>query len=321
MCYANLKIVKNDGHQFDATDPTPHNGNGSKPRVQITLARYEEMRSYWAEKPTIAHVAKKARLSPSVVQRVVTKGVPELGLDPFPQSEHVPARDKDALPRGPSRTTIERAKSAVGLESLQEAELLEDEIRNRIRNYEKEAVKLDRDIDMMRRRGVSETSLEQLRSAFGRIEGMERVLERVKREAVAADQIKKSAEEAAASRLTLRTAASVAAMVSHLTEKVLIGIEDGSIELPSVLDTKTIVALARAADTSASAVERAMTIERKRLGQPEQVLGIQIGALLSDVTDEELEWITKNQQMPPRLVSSAMKPALDVTEESATDDE
>lgn len=309
VCYATLKTVKADSNKPSTIDPLQAGNGGARKRILVTLERYEEMLKYWTERPSIAWVARACRVSPSVVQRVVTKGVPELGLDPFPGSERIaldhPARKKDDLPRAPVHSSTERVQSALGLEAMQEAEQLEADIRNRIRNYEQESIRLDREIDMMRRRGVSQTSLDALRSAFGRIEALERTLVRTGREAVAADQMRKSAEEAAASRLSLRTAASVSAMVSHLVECVLDNIENGSIELPKVLDAKTIALLARAADTSASAVERAMTIERKRLGQPESVLGIQVGALLNDVSDEELAWIIKHQQMPPRLAAAS----------------
>jgi len=50
-------------------------------------------------------------------------------------------------------------------------------------------------------------------------------------------------------------------------------------------------------------VQRAMEIERKRLGEPEQVLGIQIGMMVDGLTDAELQHVYMTGEIPFRVLS------------------
>ena len=59
-------------------------------------------------------------------------------------------------------------------------------------------------------------------------------------------------------------------------------------ELPDTLDVKTLSMMAGAADKLTSAIERAVKIEQRRAGVPEDNLGVKIGVLLEGCTVEEL---------------------------------
>jgi len=291
-----------------------HSG-GFRVKMCVSPEMYGAMLTAWRKCQTIGYVARQARVAPKIARRVITQGVPELGLDPFPGAEIVEQQAKELAakrearlqaqrePPDPATRSTGRVKAALGFKALKDAERIETEIRGRIERYEEEARKLNKELDALEATGVSRSAMEQMRAAFGRVLVLDGAIKRIKREAIAADEMQKSAEEAAASRLTMRTAAGIAAIVATLTEKFLDDLEQGRIKLPETLDHKTVLLLARAADISASTVERALSIERKRLGQPEQIVGVQLGMMLESCTDEELEHIMQNKQAPARLTS------------------
>lgn len=286
-------------------NPGRTGGTGRRPD-HISARQYDELRKHWEETHSLAQVAERSGISYKVLRRIASKGLPDLGLPPLIGPDEVRPRPQpraaSSNPRPPLKSGAERLAEVAEVEATREAERLEAEVRQRISDYQAESRKLNAEIDDYRRRGVDEGALKELRAAFDRLAVSDQSLQRVTQEVVAADQTRKSAEEAAAARMTMRTAVTSAAIVGHLAEHILKAIEEGRMELPTELSPRLVGLLAKAADVSSSAVEKAMAIARKREGKPDKVLGISL--IVNDCSDEELQYIAETGQLPPRLMSS-----------------
>jgi len=113
---------------------------------------------------------------------------------------------------------------------------------------------------------------------------------------------RQAAEEALAARTVMSMALRTMKLNQHVLEKFMEKLEAGEIPIPEEMTPKVLYQLTKSMDAAAAVVQKAMDVERKRMGEPEQVLGIQIGLLLDHCEDGELELIMQTGEVPRRLL-------------------
>jgi hypothetical protein len=113
---------------------------------------------------------------------------------------------------------------------------------------------------------------------------------------------RQAAEEAMAARTVMAMALRTMKINQHVLEKIMEKLEAGEVPIPDEMTPKILYQLTKSMDTAAAVVQKAMDVERKRLGEPEQVLGIQIGLLLDHCEDGELELVMRTGEVPRRLL-------------------
>lgn len=126
----------------------------------------------------------------------------------------------------------------------------------------------------------------------------------------------RQAELGMASRVSMSLAVKSARAVEALAEQLLLRLEAGEIDLPDEIRPEHIFLLAKAADTAAAAVNKSVKTERLFNGQPEEVAGSHVVALIAGATPEELKLIAETGQLPLRLLGlpEPLKgPVIDVT--------
>lgn len=314
------------------------NGPGA---VSDTPEEYRRIAEAWAKRPTIRHVAAETGITRRRVARVIREGIPEHNLPPLPggempcglQSRYIPTPERQREPdaaeppddddgdddgEGPpglfdaikplaerfGRKPRDVAEAALEVQAMAEAGRFDKAIRDKIAQQQAEADALERELAAMKAEGTPDELLATYRSAYMRTATLKQTLAQAKAETIATDQMQKSATELAAARITMRGALAVASISGYVAEHVLSAIEQGRMELPDTITPQNLLTLVRATDTAASNVEKAMNIERKRLGQPERTIGLEVISALEDCTDAELERFVSNGQMPRRLASA-----------------
>ncbi len=130
---------------------------------------------------------------------------------------------------------------------------------------------------------------------------------------------RQAAEEAMAARVTMDSALRAVRMSQGYAAAILEKIEQGETLIPEKVTPKLVQSLIRSMESAANIVEKAMKIERLRAGEPEAVLGIQIGILLERCTDAELEVVEKTGEIPRRILGH--KEAIKVSTEDVIDAE
>jgi hypothetical protein len=113
---------------------------------------------------------------------------------------------------------------------------------------------------------------------------------------------RQAAEEALAARSVMAMALRTMKLNQHVLEKIMEKLEAGQVPIPEEMTPKILYQLTKSMDAAAAVVQKAMDVERKRMGEPEQVLGIQIGLLLDHCEDGELELIMQTGEVPRRLL-------------------
>jgi hypothetical protein len=134
------------------------------------------------------------------------------------------------------------------------------------------------------------------------IELPEKVADLEEEQVARLDATKRVAEQGMAARVSLSMAARTAKIVDMLALKILDLVETGKLELPETATPALINLLARTADIAASTVEKAVKISRLQAGEPEHVIGVNIGAALSSATPDELAYVLRTGLLPPRVM-------------------
>jgi hypothetical protein len=116
------------------------------------------------------------------------------------------------------------------------------------------------------------------------------------------EAVRRAGEQSMAAREALSMATRTAKVVNTLAKRVQELMEGGKLELPDVATPQLIALLARTADIAASTVHKAIQIERLKSGEPEAIVGVQIGTALSTATPEELQEVIKTGLLPGRLM-------------------
>jgi hypothetical protein len=111
-----------------------------------------------------------------------------------------------------------------------------------------------------------------------------------------------AAEEAMAARTTMKAAMSAMTLTSKVADELMKRLNNSETMLPEEMTTLNLAQLIKAMDNSASIAKKAMEIERLRAGEPEAVLGIQIGMMLERCNDDELEGVIETGTLPARIL-------------------
>jgi hypothetical protein len=115
------------------------------------------------------------------------------------------------------------------------------------------------------------------------------------------------AESGMAARIALSTAVKSARVVEKFVDKVAELINQGEIELPEKISLQHLFMITKAADTAAGAIHKATQTERLSLGEPDNVAGAHVAAILIGATAEELKQVALGHGIPPRLLGIAPK--------------
>jgi hypothetical protein len=128
---------------------------------------------------------------------------------------------------------------------------------------------------------------------------------------------RQAAEEAMAARISM----DAALRASRLTQSYVLPIlkkleEDPEAHIPEDISPKVIYQLTKALESSAAVVEKAMKIEQMRAGKPERVLGVEIGILLERCSDDELEFVVSEGELPARIIDQRKRIAANLAQET-----
>lgn len=134
-------------------------------------------------------------------------------------------------------------------------------------------------------------------------------------DAVAAksESAKQAAQEAMAARIGMASAMKCAQMTHTFVEKVLQKMDADDFEVPEELTPKVIFQLAKALETTNNVLAKAIEIQNRRAGAPENTLGTVVIDLLERCSDEELEGVATKGELPARV--TGQKRVVDVDAE------
>lgn len=273
---------------------------GKRKEVTLDEDSYNAALVAWLQKPTASNVVFETGLSRKQVKQLIEEGIPELRFAPLPgadsSSKGRSKRKQAAMPTA----TVESAKAH--LIARESADQHVTAMKHRLRELEGDAASLGQAADLAESRERLDQKSLALTQAEKQLDIEARRIANVTDRQVASDHIKRVATEESLARLSMRNALNVGAALELMTEKLLEGVENGSISLPKVLDVKTLSTLATSVDKLTSATERAIKIEKGKAGEVEDRMGIQIGILLSGCSEEELDGVIANQgELPERI--------------------
>lgn len=126
---------------------------------------------------------------------------------------------------------------------------------------------------------------------------------------VKAEATTREAEGGMAARIALGAATQAVRAAEVMGQMMLEKIAKGEVEMPDEIRPEHVYMLAKSVDVANSAVHRAIQVERARLGQPSDMAGQHIAAVMVGATVEELKYIAATGQLPPRIMGTA-DPAL-----------
>jgi hypothetical protein len=266
---------------------------------ELTEHMYNAILLAWLEKPSVAWVSEQLEVPASLVRRLSRNGAPEIGKGPLPPRPiKGKARDKSTpstLPPDPhrvaARTVLARQEATEKIAKIKQQLKEADVDAAAISQHAKEA-ELEQELD---------DTFKEIEIARKRADLEEKRIANVEHRAIVADNVSRAAQEAAAATMVMDHCLQIGAIMSHLTGKLLEGIEMGEIEMPKTVSPKMLGSLTNSADRLTSAVERALKIAKGNAGEPTQVLGVQIGVMLNGCTPEELDYVTRTGQLPARL--------------------
>ena len=281
---------------------------GKVQKISVDASDYYDIIDAWATNADIKYVARVTGLTESVVRKVVKEGVPTLHLPPLPpppKKGMKPPRTtsfKGVKPAKPDSKTLRKAAVASHTDALKHVKKAKDvlkELDNKANQLSKEAGRGEIEQEMT-------TVLSDLEAAALRTQVEEQRIHNIGERALVRDAVARSADEAAMARVSKSNCLNLAAVLSYTVDKLMEGIEDGTINLlPSDVNLKHLTGLTMAVERLTAAMERTIKIEKGRVGEPDKVLGIQIGLLLDGCSDEELEKIMECGQLPTRLKLSS----------------
>lgn len=270
---------------------------------ELTEALYNEVLRHWLDKPSVSHVVLQTQYPRALVKQLVTEGIPEQGMAPLPSPEKKSrkstkkSKPSAALPPPPDRDMA--AASVIAQQSVKQQVA---EMKERLSELDSASEQLGIEADVREARQQAEGALAELEQAERRVDVEARRLANVEERAIVMDNVQRSATEAAIARQALQNCTNLGAILGHLTDKILEGIETGDVEVPEQLDHKVLASLTASVDKMTSAMERAIKIEKGRAGEPEKNLGVKIGILLDGCSEEELDQIIESGgALPPRV--------------------
>jgi hypothetical protein len=115
------------------------------------------------------------------------------------------------------------------------------------------------------------------------------------------ESARQAAQEAMAARIGMASAMKCAQMTHTFVEKVLAKMDADDFEVPEELTPKVIFQLAKALETTNNVLAKAMEIQNKRIGSPENTLGTVVVDLLERCSDDELEQVVAKGELPARI--------------------
>lgn len=127
------------------------------------------------------------------------------------------------------------------------------------------------------------------------------------------ESAKQAAQEALAARIGMASAMKCAQMTHTFVEKVLQKMDADDFEVPEELTPKVIYQLAKALETTNNVLAKAIEIQDKRAGAPENTLGTVVIDLLERCSDAELEAVASKGELPARV--TGQKRVVDVDAE------
>jgi hypothetical protein len=272
----------------------------------ITEELYDQILEKWLEKPSVSHVVYELKLSRSLVRGVMTNGVPELGLEPLPTPKKKPRRSrvngkaKTSSKKKPKRDP-EMSLAARAVVAHEDAQQKAAVIKEQIRELESEGVELAESARLKEAEQELDGTVDALVIAERRAKREERRISNVSERAIAADNTRRAAQEAAASRLALDASLDLGAAVGLTAERLLEAVMDNKLKFEKSVTMKDILTLTTALDKLTAAMERALKIGKGRAGDPEKILGVRIGVMLDGCTDEELDQLLETGVLPARL--------------------
>ncbi len=113
---------------------------------------------------------------------------------------------------------------------------------------------------------------------------------------------RRAAESGMAARIAQSVAVKSARAVEKFIDKVADLIEQGEIELPEKVRMEHLLLLAKAADTAAGSIYKATQVEKLTLGEPDNIQGAHVAAILIGATKEEIEQVAMGGPLPKRLL-------------------
>lgn len=268
---------------------------------ELTDGLYNAMLSCWLESPTIKYVMEELELPRSLVLHVRDKGIPELGHPPLSTIE--PAPDIEPPPNGKGRPRGDKSIDARFLVTHEEAQQHVKRAREKLAELQGIAAEAGQEANLAEAQQEADGTMVMLEDTKKRLDLEDKRLATVEKRAITADNVQRSAQEAAVARVAFKNCLDIGAIFSHLIDAMMVGLESGEIMLPKIVDAKIIASLASSADRLTAAMERAVRIEKGRAGAPEQNIGVKIGILLNNCDEDELDEIINKKRLPQRLVA------------------
>jgi len=280
---------------------------GKKSWPKFTDSLYSSMLAAWMEKPTVSFVMEQLDLPRSLVNYVRDHGMPEIDR---PSLQYVTnPNNTSQVPSGPGRPSNKLSKDVVDGEAVAAQHLIiyedvqrhAEAIRSRLMDVASQSSDLAQKADLAEQQQEVDGTITVIDDASKELAYEAKRIATVEHRAIAAHNIKRSAEEAAIARQALNTCLSLGAIYSHCADAYLVAIEEGRVALPAVVDMRVLNSLATSVDRMTAAMERAVKIEKGRSGETEKTPGVQIGILLDKCSDAELDMIVANGRFPDRL--------------------
>ena len=110
-------------------------------------------------------------------------------------------------------------------------------------------------------------------------------------------------QEAAAAQSVLDASMAANRILRAYIDKALLLAESGEIALPEKLTLGTLETLQKSLVANTLAMERAVKLTRLTKGEPTELLGVQVGALVATCSLEELEEAERSGSIPRRLLT------------------
>lgn len=274
--------------------------------VELTTELYSEILAAWLDRPTVKHVCEALDIDKDTVKGIRDKGIPALGLEPLPTAKIVRSGKGRGFTDAAPTTPIEGEEAAaLCLITHEEIQRHIEAARSRLIRLSTASLQLGEAVDTREAAQQLDGTTKVLSEAEAKLEIEKSRIDNIEKRAIASDNIRRSAEEAAVARQQMRMCINLGAVFSYFIDATMVAIEQGKMELPKAFDPKMLGSLTGSLDRLTAATERAIKIERGRAGEPDNNLGIQIGVLINTCTPEELSEIQVTGTLPKRLRSVA----------------
>jgi protoporphyrinogen oxidase len=288
--------------------------------TELTHEVYNEILALWLDRPSISHIVYQTGLSRKTVANVVDNGIPGLGLAPLPPPAKKRYKKKRKNPakgdglRGFKQETEQSDMSAAAhnMVAYEETQQHIAALKMKLAEAEARADDAEAQTEFLEHQAELDGVGQALSLAERRVKVEEKKVANIEQKAIAADNTRRSAGEAAIARVALHNCMNIGAAMSILTEKLLDAIANGDVKLPRELSPKYLGSLANSIDKLTSAMERAVKMEKGRAGEPQNIIGVQIGVLLDGCSDDEIDEVIKTGTLPERIRMTGKTNVIDV---------